>query len=144
MRRRKISAGNTIFFEAEIVHGFIYSFLYLLPVRSALDEFVDVLGRKLVSEGARTLKQSTTYLGSVSTSVASDVSHNLSQVLRVFYNIDMSKHLEVRKFRDDRWNLEGGYECVVRIQVRNDLEATIQRDDLTLDVLLQDSTKRRL
>lgn len=37
------SADNTIFLEAEIVHGFIYRLLYLFPVRSPLDELVDVL-----------------------------------------------------------------------------------------------------
>ena len=38
-----MSTNYTIFLEAKVIHRFVHSLLYLLPVSSTLDEFVDVL-----------------------------------------------------------------------------------------------------
>jgi len=45
------------------------------------------------------------YLRPIGTSIPCDIPHDLRKVLRVFDNIDMSKHAEVRKVRLDAWHL---------------------------------------
>lgn len=52
----------------------------------------------------------------------------------------MSKHLQVGEFRYDTRDLQRSDECVVRIQVSDNLETTAKGDDLTFDVLLQNPT----
>ena len=55
----------------------------------------------------------------------------------------MSQHLEIGKFRDDTWDLQRRDKRMVRIQIRDNLESTGERDDLTLDVFLQNARQLR-
>ena len=48
----------------------------------------------------------------------------------------MAQHLETREFGKNIGNLEGCDEIVICVQVRNDLNATVERDNLAFDVFL--------
>jgi hypothetical protein len=51
----------------------------------------------------------------------------------------MSEHLEVGKVLGDALLLERRHERVVRVQVCNDLEPALERDDLPLQVALENA-----
>lgn len=51
------SSGNdTVLLETKIIHRFVHSFLYLLPIRSPLNELVDILftRRPIISINGKT------------------------------------------------------------------------------------------
>ena len=80
-----------------------------------------------------------TNLWTVCTAVASHVSDDLREVFCILDNVDVPEHVEVRNLGGDARNAGRGDERVVGVQVRNDLEAPVQRNDLPLEVLLQDA-----
>lgn len=71
--------------------------------------------------------------------VACHVAHNLRQVLCIRHDKHVSEHLEVCKVVRDALLLERLDKGMVRVQVGDDLETTLERDDLALQVALQDS-----
>lgn len=79
----------------------------------------------------------------VRTTIPCHISDNLRQILRVFNNVHMPQHLQMREILRNRGNFQRGDERVVTIQVRDDLEAAAQRNDLSLDMLLQDAGQTR-
>lgn len=101
----------------------IDSLFNLFPIRSALDEFVEIFR-------------------SIRAPVSRDISDDLRQVFRVGDNVNLAEHLQIRKFLGHPWLFERGNECVVGVQVGNHLETAIERDDLALDVFLQDAVRR--
>lgn len=72
-------------------------------------------------------------------SVASDVAHNLCEVLGIRNDVDVPKHLEVGKVLGNALLLERLHKGVVRVQVRDDLESALERYDLPLEMPLQDA-----
>ena len=97
----------------------------LFPVRSALDEFVQIFR-------------------SICPSISGHISDDLCQVFCVGDNVDLTEHLEIRKlFRHTRL-LQGGNKGVVSVKIRYHLETAVERDDLSLDVLLQDADTREV
>lgn len=130
------STNNTILLETEIIHRLVNRFLNLLPIRSMLDELVYVLCSLLAKVTTTTNRQK--YLGLVCTPVSGNIPNDLRQILSILNNIHMPQHLQMRKIRNNRRNLERRYKCMIRIQVSDDLKSSVQRYDLPLDVFLQD------
>lgn len=50
----------------------------------------------------------------------------------------MAKHFQIGKVLRDALLLERGDEVVIGVEVGNDLEAALERDDLSLEMPLQD------
>ena len=63
-------------------------------------------------------------------SIPRDIPDNLRQILCIRDNVHVSQHLQVRKVVGDALLLEGGDEGVVCVEVRYDLEAALEGDDL--------------
>lgn len=71
-----------------------------------------------------------------SPSVAGHIPDDLRQVLCVADDVHVTEHLEVCKVVGDALLLERGDERVVRVEVGNDLEASLEGDDLAFEVAL--------
>jgi len=149
-----VLANYTIFLEAKVVHGLVNRLFDLLPVRSSLDELIHILCDISIGKFERICVN---YLRPVGSTITRGVSHNLCKILGVIHNEDMTKHLEMGKIRRDALNLvipiswqlwgsralgtylQPGDECMVGVEVRDQLESAVQGDDLSLDVFLQDT-----
>ena len=92
-----ILTNNAILLKTEVVHGFINSFLDLLPVRSSLNEFIHILPDG-VSVGIPQYC-CVNYLGSVRSTITRSISYDLCKILGVVHNKYMTKHLQMRKIR---------------------------------------------
>ncbi len=88
-----------------------------------------------------TARQLGTHLWPVRASVSRHVPHDLRKILRILDDVDVTEHLQVRELGDDAGHPQRRDEPVVRVQVRDDLEAAVQGDDLPLDVLLEDAAR---
>lgn len=102
----------------------IDSLFNLFPVRSALDEFVEIFR-------------------SVRASISRHIADDLRQILGIGHDVDLAEHLQVRKLLGHSRLLERGDKGVVGVEVGDHLKAAIKRDNLALDVFLQDAVRPR-
>ena len=65
----------------------------------------------------------------------------MGKVDGVVHDVHMPEHLQVRELLDVLLHAQRRDEAMVRVQVGDDLEAALERDDLPLDVLLQDTSR---
>lgn len=73
---------------------------------------------------------------------ATCVPYDLRQFLGIVDDVDVAEHLERVKLRRDAGVAQRHGEGVVRVQVGDDLEPSVEGDDLALEVLAEDAGKR--
>jgi hypothetical protein len=136
-------SGVTILRQTPNPTHLVYRLFNLLPVGSALDELVDTEWncQCVVSSGLQGRIRDDPLFRPKSPSVASHIPDDLRQVLCVADDVHVTQHLEVCKVVGDALLLERGDKGVIRIEVGNDLKASLEGDDLALEVALEDTTE---
>ena len=134
-------ADDAVLLERQVVHRLVHRLLNLLPVTPPLDEFVDVLKSKINQDSSIRLT-SLPYLWSECPTVPLHIPHDLSEVLRIRHDINVAQNLEIGEITRDRRNLQRCDEPVICVEIRNDLESAFERNNLSLDVFLDDPGPR--
>lgn len=72
-------------------------------------------------------------------SITSNIPDNLSEVLGILDDVDVAEHLEISEIVGDTLLLERGDECMIGVEVGDDLEAAGEGDDLAFQMALKDA-----
>jgi hypothetical protein len=86
-------ANSTVLFKTQIVHCLVNDFLDLLPIRTSLDEFVNVLYVLKVScykDNVLALGINMTNLRPISPTISCNIFHDLCEIFGVLDDINVS------------------------------------------------------
>jgi hypothetical protein len=80
------STDNTVLLKGEVVHCLVNGLLYLFPIGTSLNEFINILYNPAQNESNETSVLLDTDLRAISSAISCDVPDNLSQVFCILDN----------------------------------------------------------